>query len=197
MGLAEEMRSPGDGCIGWCARKIMAGGDATSVDAVETFLDVAPEMTVVELGPGAGAALRTILRKGCPKIYAIEISDVFRRELEAEKTCADAVKAGRLTINGSDAKALSFISSGSVDRILGINVVYFLDPIADYLKELHRILKPGGLLLWTVKDMTKKMDQGVYINADWDACAAAMQAAGFDASVGEAPLAPGAQATSH
>ena len=40
-------------------------------------------------------------------------------------------------ISGNDAKSLAFIPSKSVDRILGINVVYFLDPMADYFKELR------------------------------------------------------------
>ena len=155
MGFADEMRSPGNGCLGWLARKIMAGGVAEHVDAVQNLLDVSAQMTVVELGPGAGGALREILSKGCPKVYAIEISDAFRRGLQADTTFSEAVKAERLVISGDDAKSLSFIPSNSVDRILGINVVYFLDPMADYFKELHRILKSGGMLLWTVKDMTK------------------------------------------
>tara|TARA_B110001452_G_scaffold31957_1_gene24945 strand:- start:1826 stop:2440 length:615 start_codon:yes stop_codon:yes gene_type:complete len=186
MGFADEMRSPGSGCLGWMARKIMAGGVKEHVDAVQGLLDVSESMTVVELGPGAGGALHEILSKGCPKVYAIEISDVFRKGLEAQPVCAEAVKAGRLTISGDDAKSLAFIPSKSVDRILGINVVYFLDPMADYFKELHRILKPGGMLLWTVKDMVKSMDQKVYVNTDWDLVLASLKAAGFEASIGEA-----------
>ena len=58
--------------------------------------------------------------------------------------------------------------------------------MADYFKELHRILKPGGMLLWTVKDMVKSMDQKVYVNTDWDLVLAALKAAGFEASIGEA-----------
>lgn len=37
----------------------------------------------------------------------------------------------------------------------------FLDPLDDYHKELHRVLKPGGMLVWTVKDMVKTMDKTV------------------------------------
>lgn len=186
MGFADEMRSPSSGCLGWIARKIMAGGVEEHEDAVKNVLDVSEQMTVVELGPGSGGATRAILAKGCHKMYAIEISEAFRRVLAADSTCAEAVKAGRLTLSGDDAKSLAFIPSESVDRILGINVVYFLDPMADYFTELHRILKPGGMLVWTVKDMVKSMDKKVYVNTDWDACCAAMTAAGFDASISDA-----------
>jgi len=179
------MRSPSSGCLGYCARQIMKGGGKEHADAVEAVLDVPANATVVELGPGSGGALRTILHKAVPRVYAIEISEVYRKELAADPLCAEAISAGRLTISGDDAKALPFIPSGSVDRILGINVIYFLTPLNEYLAELARILKPGGMLVWTVKDMVKSMDKSVYVNTDWDVCVKAMEAAGLETSIGE------------
>lgn len=189
MGFAQEMRAPSAGCLGFCARAIMKSGVKEHADAVEALLDVQSEITVVELGPGSGGALRTILRKGVKRVYAIELSEVYRNELNANQECAEAISSGRLSISGEDALSLPHISDNSVDRVLGINVVYFLDPLDIYLKEMSRILKRGGLLVWTVKDMTKKMDKTVYVNTDWHAIVLAMAAAGFEASIGETRLA--------
>jgi hypothetical protein len=61
----------------------------------------------------------------------------------------------------------------------------FLTPLNEYLAELARILKPGGMLVWTVKDMVKSMDKSVYVNTDWDVCVQAMEAAGLETSIGE------------
>ena len=129
MGFADEMRSPSSGCMGWMARNIMKGEMKFHAAAVDALLDVQPGSTVLELGSGSGGALRQILTKSPAKVYSVEISDVYRKELAANAECAAAISAGKLSIHGDDAKALSFIPSGSVDRILGINVVYVLDTL--------------------------------------------------------------------
>jgi ubiquinone/menaquinone biosynthesis C-methylase UbiE len=45
----------------------------------------------------------------------------------------------------NDAKDLSNeIPDGSIDKLLAINVIYFLKPIEQYILEFKRILKKGG-----------------------------------------------------
>ena len=66
-----------------------------------------------------------------------------------------------------------------MDLIFAHNVIYFLDPLELYLKEAHRILKPGGQVFWGVKDMAKQMDSSVYINTDWKKCLEGMKDVGF------------------
>ena len=50
---------------------------------MQHILDVQPGSTVMELGPGSGGALRAILNHGAKKVYAVEISEVFRNEYVA------------------------------------------------------------------------------------------------------------------
>ena len=70
----------------------------------------------------------------------------------------------------------------------------------DYLKELRRVLKPGGQLVWGCKEAAKQFASGkaaeVYRNTDWDAVRAAMEDAGFTVTVGETRL-PGSQKTAY
>lgn len=91
---------------------------------MQHILDVQQGQTVLELGPGSGGALKAILNHGAKKVYAVEISEVFRNELNADAQCKEAVAANLLSIRGDDAKSLPFLPDKSVDRILGINVVY-------------------------------------------------------------------------
>ena len=42
------------------------------------------------------------------------------------------------------------------------------------------MLKPGGLVVWGNKDVAKAGDPAVFVNTDWDKCAAVMSAAGFE-----------------
>ena len=193
MGFADQMRAPSGVCLSWMAMKVMAsGGGKDSVDCVEKFLDLKEGMVVVEYGPGAGFATKAILSKGAKKLDAFEISPAFRAKLARDPVCSAAVAAGTLAIHGKDAYSLPFIAPDSVDRLLGINVVYFLDPLDVYLKEIARILKPGGVVVMAVKPATMlaKIDPKatVYKNQDYAAIVKAMEAAGFEASVGEPNL---------
>ena len=179
--LATQLRSPQEGsCVGWVARRMMAMGKGDdSTDAVS--LISAPENSViVELGPGAGYSLRQILASLKPsRVYAIEISDAFRNDLTSDKEFAASIESGLLSVHANDAKCLNFIPSNSVDVIFGFNLIYFLDPLSEYLKEMKRILKPGGTVNFGVKDIAKTFDNTVYINTDWTACLDQMKSAGL------------------
>ena len=181
--LAKEMRSPTPGSMmGWCAQKIMSSGaGADSVDAVVSCLKVAtPNPVIVEIGPGAGYAMRSMVANFSPsRMYGIEISEAFRKTLSSDPEFSKLMESGVLSLHGDDAKNLAFIPDKSVDLIFAHNVIYFLDPLELYLKEAHRILKPGGQVFWGVKDMAKQMDSSVYINTDWNKCLEAMKDVGF------------------
>ena len=49
---------------------------------------------------------------------------------------------------------------------------------------MHRILKPGGFVVWGCKEPAKLGDPEVFVNTDWDKCLGAMEAAGFRAEKG-------------
>eukprot|EP00321_Phaeocystis_globosa_P006850 CAMPEP_0118823436 /NCGR_PEP_ID=MMETSP1162-20130426/9909_1 /TAXON_ID=33656 /ORGANISM="Phaeocystis Sp, Strain CCMP2710" /LENGTH=251 /DNA_ID=CAMNT_0006754049 /DNA_START=14 /DNA_END=769 /DNA_ORIENTATION=- len=179
--LAESLRAPGPGVSGWIARKMMAIVNAESnVDVVESLLSVHSGHTVVELGPGHGFSLREILRKEPAHVYAIEVSESFRSTLAADSDFSKAVEDKVLEIRGDAGPRLPFIPSESVDRLLGMNVLQFLDPLEEYVDEVYRVLKPGGLVVWGNKDVAKAGDPAVFVNTDWDKCAAVMSAAGFE-----------------
>ena len=179
------MRAPGHGLSGFIARKLMQkANEQTSVHIVQNALGVRKGQTVVELGPGSGYGLRPILGALGPggRAVAIEISPSFQEEL-AESFDED-LQSGRLEIHGDDA-ALHMrqkMSDASVDGILGSNVVYFLNPLDEYLAQFYRVLKPGGILVFGVKNMVKKQgDPSIFVNVDWNKCVQAMERAGFEA----------------
>ena len=85
-----------------------------------------------------------------------------------------------LEIRGDAGPRLPFIPSESVDRVLGMNVLQFLDPLREYVDEVYRVLKPGGFVVWGNKDVAKAGHPAVFVNTDWDACAAMMADAGLE-----------------
>ena len=187
--LATEFRSPSssNSCLSWLAQRIM--NKDNGFDSIAAISEIANSKrftnpVVVELGPGSGFSLRTMFNKESPlqpsRVYAIEISEVFRQQLMEDKELATHIESGKLSIHNDDAINLKFIPDNSVDLVFGFNVVYFLFPLDVYLKELNRILKPGGELQFCVKEEAKYMDKQVYANTDWEACLGKMENNGFE-----------------
>lgn len=195
--LAKQMRSPEPGtCMGWMAQKIMSSGSGVdSVDAVSALKLAVDAPTIVELGPGAGYAMRSMISTFSPsRFYGIEISDAFRKGLAKDEEFKELIEKEVLSLHGDDARDLSFIPDNSVDLIFAHNVIYFLDPLDAYLKEAYRMLKPGGQAVFGVKDVAKTMDQTIYINTDWDFCLEEMKKAGFESAEQNEPRLEGAAA---
>ena len=54
------------------------------------------------------------------------------------------ISSGQVQLMLGDARALD-IADDSVDKIVHMNVCYFFDPLDATLRELKRVLKPGGV----------------------------------------------------
>ena len=62
---------------------------------------------------------------------------IFRRsnfDQTIISTRRDPISRGTLHIRSEDAVSLPFLEDGSVDRVLGMNVIYFLNPLEKYLR---------------------------------------------------------------
>lgn len=65
---------------------------------------------------------------------------------EAEKINPGLIKNGNLTVHCADTTSLP-LPDISCDLALALNVIYFMDQPEIHLREIHRVLKPGGLFL--------------------------------------------------
>ena len=138
--MTENMRSPKTLGLAWVARTLMNySNEQVSIDIVNRMklreLDY-----VLELGVGNGLAIKEIAKISGNEIIGVEISAEFRRNLKKMKLPKNIV------ILGNDAKDLSNeVHDGSIDKLLAINVIYFLKPIQEYILEFKRILRKGGM----------------------------------------------------
>ena len=138
--MTENMRSPKTIGLAWVARTLMNYSNAqVSIDIVNK-MQLKKTDHVLELGVGNGLAIKEIAKISGNNVIGVEISAEFRRNLLKMKLPENIV------ILGNDAKDLSTeISDGSIDKLLAINVIYFLKPIGEYILEFKRILKKGGI----------------------------------------------------
>ena len=71
-----------------------------------------------------------------------------------------------VSILKNDAKKIKGeIGNNSIDKLLGINLVYFLAPLNVYLNEFFRILKSGGMGIFACKfDKIQGFDEAMAPN---------------------------------
>ena len=105
-------------------------------------LAIAPADVVVEIGYGPGCAIET-LAASAPRgrVYGIDPSPAMHAC--ASRRNREALVAGRVSLSQGDIRDLR-LAPDSIDKILAVNVVYFLNEDAAELQEAWRLLKPGG-----------------------------------------------------
>ncbi len=177
--MTENMRSPKTIGLAWVARTLMNYSNAqVSIDIVNRIETEKKTDHVLELGVGNGLAIKEIAKISENKIIGIEISAEFRKKLLNKQLPKNIV------ILENDAKDLSKeIPDGSIDKLLAINVIYFLKPIEEYILEFKRILKKGGIGYLGCKfESIKNFDIEVAPNRDEGAIITQLLNLGFSAS---------------
>ena len=157
--MAENLRSPNTFFFGFIAKRLMLVGNQKVIEDSVERLNIKSEDKILEVGSGNGQALIEILKKNPKKIKVIEISPIFRNHLKN--------KFGKkIEVYENDAKNLrGIINNSSIDKILLINVIYFLNPLELYLKEFKRILNKDGTIFIAGKfEAVKTFDDNVFQN---------------------------------
>ena len=176
--MTENMRSPKTMGLAWVARTLMNYSNAQVSTDLVNRMKLKKTDHVLELGVGNGLAIQEIAKISEKQIIGVEISKEFRRNLSRMKLRKNIV------ILEKDAKDLSNeIPDGSIDKLLAINVIYFLKPIEEYILEFKRILKKGGIGYLGCKfESIKNFDIEVAPNRDERAIISQLSNLGFSAS---------------
>jgi ubiquinone/menaquinone biosynthesis C-methylase UbiE len=144
--MTQNMKSPGDGFLGNVARELMIIFNEFVYNDSIKKLNIKKNDKVIEIGSGNGQGIEKLLELSTNKIVSIEVSDSFRSKL------IQRFKNQNVTILSNDAKNLSdVVKSNTFDKLLAVNVIYFLHPIKEYAEEFFRILKVNGLGLLVCK----------------------------------------------
>lgn len=142
--IAEQARNA-RGPLGRLLAFIMAHETwAQNQRAIEA-LNVQPADHVLDVGCGPGRALSPLAAKASqgravgadPSELMVEIAVERNRNL---------VRAGRVDVAVAGVEALPF-PDASFDKVLCVHVVYFWTDLEPALREIRRVLKPGGRLV--------------------------------------------------
>ena len=177
--MTQNMRSPGNGFLGNVAKELMIIFNEFVYEDSIKRLNVSKNDQVIEIGSGNGQGIEKLLNLTSECITSIEVSDTFRNILFRK------FKNQNVKILSNDAKNLAdVVKDNSFDKLLAVNVIYFLHPIGEYALEFHRILKFNGLGLLICKfEGIKNFDNKVAPNKNLQDIVKVFEKVGFSVQI--------------
>lgn len=104
---------------------------------------------ILDIGCGPAVLTEELLNNGC-EVWSIDISETMVES--AKKRMAEKIKSGKLHFAVDDIERLNFPDE-YFDGILCIGVLEYLDDNSFALKEINRVLKHKGEIIFTVPNM--------------------------------------------
>ena len=138
----------------------MAQGNAYDASWTISLLDIQPESRVLEIGFGPGVSTQFASEKA-PKGFVAGIDHSRTMVQAARKRNATAIRAGQMDLKQGDVASIPYPDE-SFDRAFSLHSIYFWARPVDCLKELRRVLKPGGLLAITNEIRTVSRPNAIF-----------------------------------
>ena len=143
-GLAGQFGQP-TGFAGRLVGHLMAVKNAALNRAAVEVLDLQPDDRVLEIGFGPGKTIRMISERLTNGFVAgVDLSGVMVKQ--AARRNREFVKIGRVELKQGSASSLPY-GDGQFGKVCAINAYHHLPGPIDALREIRRVLEPGGLLL--------------------------------------------------
>jgi ubiquinone/menaquinone biosynthesis C-methylase UbiE len=139
--IGRQFRHPTGTLGGWMGRFMRLINRRANRFAIEA-LAISPDDHVLELGFGPGDAVATMARLA----HRGRVSGIDRSEVmlaQAKRRNSRAVASGQVKLGQADFASLP-LASGSIDKVLAVNVIYFWNP--GVAAEVCRVMRPGGML---------------------------------------------------
>jgi len=131
----------------------MARRNVYDAEWTVSLLNIQPLHHILEIGFGPGVSTQMASEKASQGFVAgIDHSRTMVQA--ASQRNAAAIRSGRMELKYGDVTSLSYPDQ-SFDIVFSLHSIYFWPKPVDCLKEIKRVLKPGGLLAITIQPKDK------------------------------------------
>ncbi|MTI87681.1 MAG: class I SAM-dependent methyltransferase [Balneolaceae bacterium] len=142
--LSDQLKKP-TGDTGREVAEMLNNSNQSLYDLAFEITNLEADQHLLEIGFGNGRHFPQYFDQEAE----LHITGVdFSRDMcnEARTHNADLIKEGKVEIQCTDSASLPF-ADHTFDLVVAINVVYFWDPPAPYIREIRRVLKDGAHFL--------------------------------------------------
>ncbi|ORA68983.1 SAM-dependent methyltransferase [Mycolicibacterium insubricum] len=146
--LARQLGKP-TGFAGRVVSRLLNRGNRSIVVAAVAAAGCVPGVRVADIGFGGGVGLELLLDCDGTMVHGIEMSETMLAQ--AKRRFSDPILSGRLQLNSGRMESLP-LDDSALDAIISTNTIYFVADLAAALRELARVLRPGGRLVLGVGD---------------------------------------------
>ena len=141
--ISRQSRQP-SGWLGEIVARVMAFDTAQANRIAVERLAVQASEAVLEVGCGHGRTLARIAQAPCGFLAGIDPSEVMVRL--ARRRLRRWIEAGRAEVSLAESSSLPY-PDARFDAALAVHVLYFWKDAIGDLREIRRVLRPGGRLL--------------------------------------------------
>ena len=138
-GIGRQLANPdgfGGHVIGW----LMTWANRAPIERTIAAMAIGPNDIVLDLGCGPGTAVARLARRA-RHVYGLDRSTTMIAV--ASRRNRQAIARGRVDLSLGAFDALPY-TDRSIDAVLAANVMYFWHDVPSVVRELDRVVRPGG-----------------------------------------------------
>src|SRR4029079_6840215 len=149
-GVARQLGRP-EGLRGRVVGRMLNRRNARAVAAAVEASGLEAGQVGADIGFGGGLGLRLMLERAGSdgRVHGVEVSETMLDSVEQHHR--HEVAAGKLVLERGSLGALP-IEDGSIDALITVNTLYFVDDVEVVFRELARVLSPAGRAVVGVAD---------------------------------------------
>ncbi|KAG1941997.1 uncharacterized methyltransferase YdaC [Pimephales promelas] len=167
--LGKQLGHPTYSLSGWLVSKFLKWNNQILEENAVKLCNIQPNDTVLELGHGPGLGLQEasqLLIGPRGKLLGVDYSQYMHQM--ASKRMEEQISRGKAVLYHCDLVAMP-IEENTVDKVFHCNCYYFWPDLKAGAKVIHRVMKPGGTMVTTLrlKSVEKVASKNMLSGESW------------------------------
>lgn len=149
--LGKQLGRPTRSVAGWLVTKFLAVRNEMLEENAVRLCEIQPGDTVLELGHGPGLGLLSaakLLTGPTGHLIGVDYSEYMHQM--SKTLMKEFIASGKVSLHHCDVAAMP-LADNSVDKVFHCNCYYFWPDLRKGATEIHRVMKPGGLMVTTLR----------------------------------------------